>query len=238
MAAVASTARARESTVADLAGVRAPSPRPGAAITVVLLLAILYAAFAHGATALGDEARVQIVLALAAAVACGAWLWHGGLRLAAAPWAWAGLALLTGFAVWSGITLDWSIAPARTWIELNRAVAYVLVVALALAAGAWDARAPRRLALGYLAVAMLVSLYALGGKLVPGLHIPGIINLNHTSHISRLRAPLDYWNALALFCVMAVPIALRLAVEVSRPRSWRLAGLVCLALLAVTIGLT
>ena len=52
--------------------------------------------------------------------------------------------------------------------------------------------------MGYLAVAVLVALYAVGGKVAPGLHIADVIDLNHTRFIPRLRAPLDYWNALAL----------------------------------------
>ena len=79
------------------------------------------------------------------------------------------------------------------------------------------------MALGYLAIATLVALYALGGKLFPWFEIPGLIDLNHTERFSRLRAPLDYWNALALVCVMAVPLAVRAGTDLggTRPRCAR-----------------
>ena len=110
----------------------------------------------------------------------------------------AGLALLAGFAAWSGLSIAWSIAPDQSWLELNRALAYGLVAALALVLGSSLPRAAERVALGYLAIATAVALYALGGKLFPWLEIPGILDLDHADRFSRLRAPLGYWNALGL----------------------------------------
>src|SRR5207237_10138143 len=78
----------------------------------------------------------------------------------------------------------------------------------------------------------------LGGKVVPWLHLGGLIDLDQTGQFSRLRAPLEYWNALGIFCVMAVPLALRLVTDSERDRVPRLAGLAALQLLFVTIGLT
>ena len=66
----------------------------------------------------------------------------------------------------------------------------------------------------------------------------GPIDLNHTAGFSRLRAPLDYWNALALVLAMAAPIALRVAVERTLAWRWRLAGLAALYLFVVVIALT
>src|SRR5439155_270606 len=60
----------------------------------------------------------------------------------------------------------------------------------------------------------------------------GPIDFNHTQFFSRLRAPLAYWNALALFCVLAVPIALRAATDRRR------LALPAAVLLLTTIGLT
>jgi hypothetical protein len=219
-------------------GARVPSPRPGALTLVALLIAILYAAFAHGATAPGDEARLQLGLATLVCAVAATWLWHGGLRLRAPRAAWLGLLLLAGFAVWSGLSLAWSVDPDATWVELNRAIAYVLVVVAAIAAGSWDGRAPERLALGYLGIALLVAIYALGGKLLPGFHIGGLIDFNQTENFSRLRAPLQYWNALGLFAVLAIPIALRLAVDEEVEDRLRLIGLVSLFVLLLTLGLT
>jgi hypothetical protein len=220
-------------------GVRAAAgpDRAGVALLVALLAAIAYAAFARGAASTPDETWLQVGLAALTIVAAGAWLWDGGMRLRAPALAWAGCALLAAFAAWSALSLLWSVSPDDTWTSANRAFAYALVALLAIAAGASHARAVERLAVGYLIVAVLVALYAFGGKATPGIHIPGLFDLDQTRDISRLRAPLQYWNALALVCVLAVPIALRFAAAAARRRV-RLASLAALYLLLTVIGLT
>lgn len=214
-----------------------PSRAPSALIFALLLL-ILYAAFAHGADSDPTEARVQVALSALAAVAAVAWLWSGTIRLAARPLALAGMALLTAFAFWSGITLLWSIAPNQTWLELNRDLGYVVVLGLAFGAGASQRRSLQTVATGYLIVAMVVTAYALGQKLFPWLHIDGLFDLNQTSQYARLQAPLDYWNALALFVAFAVPIALVFVVDRARTRRVRLASLLAVELMLLVIGLT
>ncbi|HEY5318081.1 MAG TPA: O-antigen ligase family protein, partial [Solirubrobacteraceae bacterium] len=217
----------------DSGASRAPS-----ALMVALLVLVLYAAFAHGANADPAEARVQIGLSLLAAVAGAAWLWNGTIRVGARSAMLAGLALLAAFAVWSAITLLWSVAPNQTWLELNRDLAYVIVLALSIAAGASHRRPVQTIATGYLLVALVVTVYALGQKVVPGLHISGLFDLNQTATFARLQAPLDYWNALALFIIFAVPIALVIAVDSARPRRMRIASLLAVELMLLVIGLT
>lgn len=208
------------------------------AIAVGLLLVILYAAFDHGAVGLAVDTRIEIAIAALAAVAGAAWLWSGRIRFSAPPIALAGVALLAAFACWSGITVIWSVAADQTWIELNRAIAYVIVVCLAIAVGASYRRAIELVAIGFLLVALAVTAYALGQKLVPGLHIAGVLNLNQTAQLARLQEPLGYWNALALFLAFAVPIALALAVDRARTRPIRIAAACAAELMLLTIGLT
>jgi O-antigen ligase len=153
------------------------------------------------------------------------------MRVSSIRAGWAGLALLVLFTVYTGLSFAWSIAPDGTWGELNRGVAYLLVTCVALVAGASLPRPLERLGLGFLAIATLVALYALAGKAIPGMHV-GPLDFNHTAVFSRLRAPLAYWNALSLFCVLAVPIALRAAADRRR------VALVAAVLLLTTIGLT
>jgi hypothetical protein len=217
---------------------RALRVRPSAAELCALGLgaAVAYAAFADGAIALPNEARLQVGVAALALFAVCALLFAPGMRIAAPAAGWAGLVALALFTVWTGVSLAWSIAPDGTWGELNRALDYVLVTVVALAVGSALPRALERAALGYLAIAAVVALYALGGKAAPGVHIGGLIDLNQTAFFSRLRAPLAYWNALALFCVLAVPVAIRVATE--RTRRMSTAALVALVLLLVTIALT
>jgi tetratricopeptide (TPR) repeat protein len=239
MAASASTANAPGGAVQWTSAVRRMRrPRPAPVLLGALLVAITYAAFAAGATGVADESRVQIGLAGLAVLTAACALWGSSLRATAPALAWGGVASLALFAAWSGITLAWSVAPGQTWIELNRAIAYTLVVALSIVAAASYPRARKRFAEGYLAVAVLVGLYALGGKVAPGFHIAGLFNLDQTDQFSRLRAPLQYWNALGIFCVMAVPLGLRIVTDSDRERRPRLASLVGLEILLVTIGLT
>jgi O-antigen ligase len=199
--------------------------------------ACAYAVFAHGAAGLPEEPRLQIGLALVAVLAAVAWLVFGTLRMRAPAIVWIAVGLLALFAVWCGVTLLWSVAPDRTWAYINRSVAYTLVVVLAIAAASSTPRAIEKLAWGWLAVALATALYALAGKVMPGATILGV-GFNHTDVASRLRAPLEYWNALALVMVLAVPIALRLATDDRRREPARLFGLTALFLLMLVLGMT
>jgi tetratricopeptide (TPR) repeat protein len=222
----------------QLSGLDEGRGRAPGALMIALLVLVLYAAFAHGADSDPAEARVQVGLSLIAALAGIGWLWTGTLRFRAQTWALAGVSLLLAFAVWSAITLLWSIAPNQTWLEFNRDLAYVLVLALAIGAGASHRRPLEALGIGYVIVALVVTLYALGQKILPGLDIGGLIDLNQTGQFARLQAPLDYWNALALLIVFAVPVALVIAADEERPRRMRIACLLAVELMLLVIVLT
>lgn len=194
--------------------------------------------FASGAIGVPEETRLQIGVAVIALATLAVLSFGTGLRVAPAPLAGAGLALLAGFAAWSGLSGAWSVAPDESWLELNRALAYTIVAGLGVVLGSSLPRAAERVALGYLALAALAATYALGGKLVPWLEIPGLIDLNHTEDFSRLRAPLEYWNALGLACVLAIPIAVRVAADAASSARRRTFAVVSLVVLLVTLMLT
>lgn len=208
-----------------------PFTTPPALVALALGTVVTYAAFADGAIALPMEARLEVGVVALTLLALGAFLFATDVRVAADRLGWAGLGVLTLLAVFTGLSFAWSIAPDGTWGELNRAISYVLVAAVAIVAGASLARPLERMALGFLVIAGAVALYALAGKAIPGVHV-GPVDFNHTQFFSRLRAPLAYWNALGLFCVLAVPIALRAAADRRR------VGLVAAVLLVTTTGLT
>ena len=182
--------------------------------------------------------HLQIAVAAMALGSLAVLLFGRGLRVAAPTQALTAVGLLVAYAAWSGVSIAWSVAPDLSWEEMNRAVAYALVAALALVVGASLPRAVERAALGYLAVAAAIALYALGGKTFPWLNVPGIFDLNHAAEFARLQAPLGYWNALALICVLAVPVAACLAADPDRSRRWRLGGVAAFAVLLVVIALT
>jgi O-antigen ligase len=217
--------------------VRPLRSRPGGALVVALVAACAYAVFAHGAAGLPEEPRLQIGVAVVAVLAAVGWLSSGSLRLRAPARVWVGVALLGAFAVWCATTLAWSVAPDRTWQYINRSVAYTLVVVLAIAAASSAPRVIERIAWGWLAVALATALYALAGKVMPGAVILGV-GFDHTAVASRLRAPLEYWNALALVMVLAVPIALRLATDPTRRDRARMFAITALFLLLLVLGMT
>jgi hypothetical protein len=212
--------------------------RAPALLTWALLLLVLYAAYDHGAAGLSAGARIQVLVSALAALVAGAVLLSRTLTFAAPRRAMIALGLLGAFAAWNAITVAWSIAPDQTWIEFNRVLTYVLVLALAITAGASNARAPETIARGFLLVALAVAVYGLGQKLFPGLSIPGLFNLNQTGGFARLQEPFGYWNALALFLAMAVPVALAIAVDRAGSRRRRLLSLLTIELLLLTVGLT
>ncbi len=226
----------RDGAPAPLEGVPRRADRGPVALGAALGAAVLYAMFAEGAIGIPQESALQVGVAAIALATLAGLLFGRGLRFSPAPLALAGLALLAGFALWSGLSIAWSIAPDESWLELNRALAYALVAALALVLGSSLPRAAERVALGYLAIATVVALYALGGKLFPWLHIPGILDLDHADRFSRLRAPLGYWNALGLACAMAVPIGLRATVSLTGRA--RTAALLSLVVVLTTLALT
>jgi O-antigen ligase len=226
------------SPVRDLDALSGRSQLAPVALAAALLLIILYAAFSHAAAALATEARIEVAVAVVVVVAGVAWLWSGVLSLRAPRAALLGTGLLIAFAVWSGISVLWSVAPNQTWIEVNRAVTYVLILGLAMVVGSSLRGAVELVASGFLLIALAVTYYALGQKLFPGLHISGVFNLNQTGAIPRLQEPLGYWNALALFVSFGVPIALAMTVDMTRTPRGRIGALVSTQLMLLTIGLT
>lgn len=214
------------------------SSRAGALLLLALLVVIVYAAFDHGATSTAAGARIEVAVAVVAAVAAAAWLGGGILQVRAPRATVAGIGLLACYAAWSGASLAWSVAPDQTWIELNRLLMYVVVLWLAVAVGASQPRAIELAGKGFLGVVVAVTLYALGQKVLPGLHVPGVFDLNQTGLLPRLQEPFGYWNALALFVAMGVPIAIALSLDRLRTARARLSALACAELMLLTIGLT
>ena len=139
---------------------------PGA-LAVALLVACLYAAFAHGAVASAAEERLQLGLAVIALAGAVAWS-RRRLSLRAPGRLWLAVGLLAAFAFWSGVTVLWSVAPDRTWTECNRVMTYVLVLVLAIAVGASLKNVPTRIADGLALVSLAVAAERAGSEARPG----------------------------------------------------------------------
>jgi hypothetical protein len=176
-------------------------------------------------------------------------VWVGGLALAAAALVGAAaflgalpaprldgpaalfLGCLLGLAVWIGASTWWSISPDRSWGYTNRTLVYVAFAVLGLLLSALLPRAASTLAGAAAVLLGLVIGWALIVKCVPGLYAD-------YGRIARLRAPLDYWNELALVCVVAVPVALWVAAPRARRAGVRAAGVALLFASIVALLLT
>lgn len=207
------------------------------ALLVVLGACLFAACAAEGAVDLVSRSWIQVALVAIALACAAAWFYGRGLRVAAGRGGWLGLGLLTAFAAWAALSITWSVTPDRSWAEANTVIAYALACFAGVALGSSLARAPERAGL-MIAVAMApIALYALGGKVLPAVDVAGL-SLDHTESFARLRAPLDYWNALALACVCGLLPSLRCAADPSRSPRVRLVALTGVFLFALVLGMT
>jgi hypothetical protein len=202
----------------------------------VALLAIC-GALVVGAVFLGDgsrDARVFWLGALSALAVCAA---LGGALAGAIPWprlTRAGALLMlavAGLVGMNALSIIWSIAPDLSWNYANRGFLYLALLALGLFAGSLVRTAPVHAAAALTVLVAAGVAWALAGKIAPGLYADG-------GRIARLRAPVGYWNALALLLGMGMPLALWLASRVSLSRRLRALGPVLLYALVVATLLT
>ena len=167
-----------------------------------------------GAVLVGDS----VFVSLAALLVAGGWV---ALALAGrVPLPGGGralFALVLTSAAWSGLSIAWSVAPDRSWAELDRTLVYAAFLAVGLLLGA--RRGAARPAAAVLGVALGAAVvWALAGKAVPALFPDG-------GRAARLRDPIGYWNALALAADVLLVVALALAAS-SRSLALRAGGAV------------
>ena len=114
------------------------------------------------------------------------------------------LVALFSLAVWVGLTTIWSASPEDSWQYTNRTLVYAAFALLGALAAAQLRRPAEWIALGAAVLLALLIGWALLAKCVPSFY-------SDYGRLARLRAPLDYWNELALLAAVAVPVALWLA---------------------------
>ena len=183
----------------------------------------------------GGSDETRLVWIGGAALVLAALTAAGGL-LGALPsprldrWAAIFLGSLSGLAVWAGLSTLWSASPDRSWTYTNRTLVYA---AFALLGALLSALIPRLSVLAGAAAVLLglVIGWALLAKCVPALY-------SDYGRVARLRAPVTYWNELALLCDVAVPLALWLAAARGRRAPLRAAGVLLLFASTVTLLLT
>jgi hypothetical protein len=146
------------------------------------------------------------------------------------------ICLLGGFAAWTGIAISWSQSAESSVIELGREATYVgfLVLAIAL-----QGRTAARHTVNGVACAIgLVTVLAVLSRLHPQA-FPVNIQFQFLGATAgrRLSYPLNYWNALAAFAAIGVPLLLALAIG-ARTAMARAVAAAILPLSALCIYLT
>mgnify|MGYP002621615088 CR=1 FL=1 len=180
------------------AGIRLPGPTAWTAIGVgALLAAIAFAA--NGGLRLGETTAVEIALLLG----CG--LGGAGAILTTPDrgrwWGFGAVAAFALFVGWTVLSITWAVNPSDAWVEANRSVTYLGLMAFAAALARVAPRQWPGVLAGIAIATVVVAGYALATKVFPG-------TLSADELYARLRAPFGYWNATGLFAALGVPACL------------------------------
>lgn len=146
--------------------------------------------------------------------------------------AWIALALLAGFAIWTGLGIGWSESAERSVAELGR-VAMLLGV-FVLAISAQGSGAARRTAAAVAFASALVAALAVLSRMEPNLlPVENIVSFLPSAE-NRLSYPLGYWNGLAHLIALGLPLTVWLAAAARLPaiRALATASLPVMALAA------
>ena len=120
--------------------------------------------------------------------------------------AWVGLGLLLAFAVWTGLGIGWSESAERSVGELGRVASLLGVFVLALSVQGPGAlgRVLGGVASGIAVIGLVALLSRLQPLWFPALEVPKLVE----GSAPRLHYPLNYWNGLAAFMAMGIPLLL------------------------------
>jgi hypothetical protein len=122
--------------------------------------------------------------------------------------------LLAGFAGLTVASMAWAASAERAFTEFNRVTLYlgVFVLAAFLANRANVSQVAEGIAIGVAAIGTL----ALASRSFPALFPRGDLAEFLPSAQTRLSYPLNYWNGLAIFVALGVPLLLSAAVTAAR----------------------
>jgi len=112
----------------------------------------------------------------------------------------AALALF-GLGAVSALSINWSLAPANSWLETDRLFAYAAAFAGAVALVRLRADSWRSILTGVFLATVVISAYAVASKIVPE-------SLDAVDTVARLSVPLGYSNAVGLTAALGIPPAL------------------------------
>jgi tetratricopeptide (TPR) repeat protein len=207
-------------------------PRPGTGAKLVIALGVVFtlvALIAKGGLSLGPMTLVEIaVTVLGAGVAAAAAL---AAPTPARNWGGFTMFAVAALTVWTALSVIWSVVPDASWNDANRAIAYLFAFAGGIALARLFPWRAGSIVGGVLLSASAISIIALALKSFP-------VVFNSTEELARMRAPLDYWNALGLIAAFAIPPALWLGARREGPPSLRALAWPLLGLAGIVVALT
>jgi hypothetical protein len=184
----------------------------------------------EGATGPGPTAAFLALALGAPAAALAAWTAAPHGAFGSRPTLLA-LGATAALATWSAASIIWAQAPDLAWIEANRTALALCALVLGTVLATATSRPGAAMAVGIMAAAVPVAVWALASKIAPTLVGPDVA-------FARLSEPLDYWNALALLVAMALPGALWVAARPGARPIERAASSAAAAAFVVTLVLT
>ena len=205
---------------------------PGTLVTGLVAAAVLWVAYDNGSYGLASRSTLAIVVWWGLIVG----LVFGLLQREPIPRASLVVgALVAALALWTLASLFWTADAEATFDEFNRVTLYLGTFTLV-------ALGSRRSTLGRwadgLAVAIAaVAAIAITSRLFPGSFPEGDLPTFLPGAVTRLSFPLGYWNGLAIFVALGVPLLLRLAL-VARSPLLRGLALAPMPVIAATVYLT
>jgi O-Antigen ligase len=141
------------------------------------------------------------------------------------------LLALLALTAWVGLSIAWSRDPAQSVLELER---WLVLLAGCTAFLLLARRGSQRAVSIALVVAIAsVGVYSLGSRL-----FPGRIGAYDPVAGYRLSAPVGYWNALGVFAVVGILLALGLAVDAEAHLLARALGAAAVTLLPLVVYFT
>jgi hypothetical protein len=200
---------------------------PGHVLVAIIAAVVVWIAYDDGSY--GLPARATLAIAVLWGIVVGLAL--RVLSLSGLP---RGAAVVGGFlvaiAVWTLVSIAWAPSAEATFAEFNRTALFLAVYVLVVLAGRRETvgRWADALAIGIAAVAVVSLVSRLFPGWLPDRDLPAFL----PSAATRLSFPLGYWNGLAIFVALGVPLLLRIALL--RRRSWL--GAVAVAFIPVSVS--
>jgi len=179
---------------------------PGLVVTGLVAAAIFWVAYDNGSYGLESRNTLAIVLGWALIVA----VVFGLLPREPAPRASLVVGgLMVGYALWTLASLISTSDAEGTLDEFNRVTLYVGVFAIVTVGSSRQNLG--RWADGLAVAIAAVATVALASRLFPGLFPEGDLPTFLPGAVTRLSFPLGYWNGLAIFLALGIPLLLRIA---------------------------